>query len=170
VKTGVFLADVSGTAPTVGDYWRRREPWDWVPTYDPTDPLADSYGIVPAPSGGGHVGDRPNGLTTFAGEISAWCATCHTRYLAGGGGPTTASGDAIYQFRHATTGAVSCTQCHVGHGSNAVMAGSNSGAVAYPDGIVSASSRLLKIDDRGTCQQCHDPTGTEPYSPNTIRP
>lgn len=168
VKPGLLVTDVSGTAPTVGDYWRRREPWDWVPSYDPL--YVPSHHIVPAPSGGGHVGDRPNSLTTFAGEISTWCATCHTRYLAGGDGPTTPSGDAIYEYRHATTGAVPCTQCHVAHGSNALMTGTNSGAFPYPDEALSGSSRLLKVDDRGTCQQCHDPTGTEPYYPNTIRP
>lgn len=170
VKPGLLVTDVSATAPTVGDYWRRREPWDWVPSYSTTNPLRDSHNIVPAPSGGGHVGDRPNNLTAFAGEISTWCATCHTRYLAGGGGPTTPSGDAIFQYRHATTGAVACTQCHVSHGSNTVMTGTASGAFPYPDGTISGSSRLLKVDLRGTCQQCHDPTGTEPYDPNTIRP
>ena len=30
----------------------------------------------------------------------------------------------------------------------------------YPNGQVSASSRLLKVDNRGTCQMCHDPTET----------
>ena len=165
VKPGLLVTDVSGTPPTDGDYWRRREPWDWVPTYNPALP-----GIVPAPSGGGHQGDRPNNLTTFGGEISAWCSTCHTRYLAGGTASTTSSGDAVYTYRHATTAVVPCTQCHVAHGSNAVMSGENSGAFPYPDETLSASSRLLKVDERGTCQQCHDPTGTEPYYPTTIRP
>jgi cytochrome c553 len=40
--------------------------------------------------------------------------------------------------------------------------------------IYSASSRLLKIDNRGTCQMCHDPTGTVTtvgrYSPPTPAP
>ena len=34
----------------------------------------------------------------------------------------------------------------------------------YPNGTASPSSRLLKIDRRGTCQACHDPTGTFPAS------
>ena len=29
-----------------------------------------------------------------------------------------------------------------------------------PDGTVSNNSRLLKVGNRGTCQLCHDPTGT----------
>ena len=33
----------------------------------------------------------------------------------------------------------------------------NRGRPAY-----SPSSRLLKVDNRGTCQACHDPTGTVP--------
>ena len=46
----------------------------------------------------------------------------------------------------------------------------------YPNDAVSASSRLLKIDRRGTCQACHDPTGTFPANssagpvPNPLRP
>ena len=31
--------------------------------------------------------------------------------------------------------------------------------VPFPDGSVTAGdSRLLKVDNRGTCQMCHDPT------------
>ena len=28
------------------------------------------------------------------------------------------------------------------------------------DPVTSGDSRLLKVDDRGTCQMCHDPTST----------
>ena len=51
------------------------------------------------------------------------------------------------------------------------MPGYNSQHVAFPDNIsggvfnpvsatASTDSRLLKVDNRGTCQLCHDPTGT----------
>ena len=32
----------------------------------------------------------------------------------------------------------------------------------YPGGALApvGNSRLLKVDNRGTCQLCHDPTGT----------
>jgi hypothetical protein len=61
-----------------------------------------------------------------------------------------------------------CTQCHVAHGSNAVMGGTYSSSFAYPvelggAAISAPSSRLLKIDNRGTCQACHDATGTVPF-------
>ncbi len=68
------------------------------------------------------------------------------------------------------------------HGSNASMAADPvtgttfSQNATYPNDVVSASSRLLKIDRRGTCQACHDPTGTFPASssagpvPNPLRP
>ena len=65
-------------------------------------------------------------------------------------------------FQHRTRGESgrSCTTCHVSHGSNAVMDGTYSSTFTYPDGAASASSRLLKVGNRGTCQLCHEPTGT----------
>ena len=91
---------------------------------------------------------------------------------------TTSSGDPIYTYRHNTT-MTECTQCHVAHGSNATMDGAYSGPMTDPDGSAAAkvvsgptttyyNSRLLKIDNRGTCQACHDPTGTIPYDPQSI--
>ena len=101
----------------------------------------------------------------FILNASKWCSTCHTRYLA----TTTAglpqdmsrvdSGDAIYQYRHTsdktTQGARGCIQCHVSHGSNASM-GTLSGSFGNPDGTPApGNSKLLRIDNRGTCLMCH---------------
>jgi predicted CXXCH cytochrome family protein len=72
-----------------------------------------------------------------------------------------APGEDIYKYQHRTVPNRACTTCHVSHGSNAQMTGPFSSTVTYPDGTtVSDSSRLLKIDNRGTCQACHDPTET----------
>jgi predicted CXXCH cytochrome family protein len=69
--------------------------------------------------------------------------------------------DNTYKFQHSTASNRACVVCHVSHGSNAEMIGPDSLAVPYPDGTTtSTSSRLLKVDNRGTCQMCHDPTGT----------
>ena len=61
------------------------------------------------------------------------------------------------------------------HGSNAAMNGTNTSNFPYPDGTTKTnSSRLLKVDNRGTCQLCHEPTGTvvattgTPGAPNPI--
>ena len=42
------------------------------------------------------------------------------------------------------------------------MPGVYSANMTYPGGAAApvGDSRLLKIDNRGTCQACHDPTGT----------
>ena len=60
-----------------------------------------------------------------------------------------------------------CVTCHVSHGSNAQMPGTYSANMEYPGGTTGVApagkvgdSRLLKVDNRGTCQLCHDPTGT----------
>lgn len=161
VIPGALVGD-TGSDPSAGDYWRSWRPWDGVPTYDPLDANADSHGIVPAT---GSAGDQPSGTVgvTWRTQITAWCAACHTRYPAPRSAVTTPSGDAIFTYRHQTND-TECTQCHVAHGSNAAMPGDESSDVSYPDGSISSSSRLLKIDNRGTCQACHDPTGTVPYT------
>jgi cytochrome c553 len=102
----------------------------------------------------------------YIANASEWCASCHTRYLAGPGAGSANSGDATFTFRHATTGTAasidgtevpSCVQCHVSHGSNAAM-GTNSRAVPLPDGSARTAldnSSLLRIDNRGVCVKCH---------------
>jgi predicted CXXCH cytochrome family protein len=96
----------------------------------------------------------------FIANISSWCATCHTRYLAGSKSYKTNSGDAVYAYRHRSNqtsqGSASCIQCHVSHGSNASM-GTFSSSVTTPNGTsVGGDSRLLRINNRGVCQMCHN--------------
>jgi predicted CXXCH cytochrome family protein len=166
-----------GYAATAGDYFHRTVPWNPGGACDPT---VNNTGVAACTT----MMDAPNALaTTFNTQITAWCTQCHTRYAASrnpnpGGlpGPTGAAnpadaqswwfprpGDEIYKYQHQTTTNRACTTCHVSHGSNAVMDGAYSSAFPYPGGTpTSASSRLLKIDNRGTCQACHDPTETVP--------
>ncbi|MDP1807026.1 MAG: hypothetical protein Q8K72_17760, partial [Acidimicrobiales bacterium] len=131
-----------------GDYWHARTPWN---------------STIGTP-------DAPNGLAaSFTTQMEAWCTACHTRYHAVDSGYYLDSGDPIFAFQHQTTGAVTtCTTCHVSHGSNARMGGTYSRDMAFPDGTsvsyniagTTGDSRLLKVDNRGTCMLCHDPTGT----------
>ncbi len=116
--------------------------------------------------------------------MTNWCSTCHS-------GPTTTlfasrpaapptrtpAGDAIYKYRHPTS--VECTQCHVAMGPTAQMPGDGPRYQLLGRLHVSGrcgrhcrshgSSRLLKVDNRGTCQQCHDPTGTISTPATSIR-
>ena len=108
-------------------------------------------------------------------NVAAWCTTCHTRYLAGSGSYATplksANGlvtDATFTYRHRSDasdrGGVNrpnCIQCHVSHGSNVAMVdssnGSNNATYVAPDGSAPAlNSRLLRVDNRGTCEMCHN--------------
>jgi predicted CXXCH cytochrome family protein len=74
--------------------------------------------------------------------------------------------DSIFTYQHSTQSNRTCNVCHVAHGSNAVMDGAFSSTYTRPDqrdtygSLGSSDSRLLKIDNRGTCQGCHDPTET----------
>jgi predicted CXXCH cytochrome family protein len=206
VQWGATLADVLSAAvypagttasATLGDYWRKLQPYNIVSVRNGTTGTTNPTGyysgdmpeFVPANFATGATGfaNASGSNTAWRSQITAWCSTCHTRYntqvvnpsgvtLPGGFNPPvspgiaqqTDSGDAVYKFRHGTQNN-QCTMCHVAHGSNAKMTGTYSGAFAYPSvdngttpGVASASSRLLKVDNRGTCQQCHDPTGTIP--------
>ncbi len=165
IMWGRTLADVvngtypgGGTGSTGGDYFRRYLPWNAVPGSGLSGIQGDRPMYVPGNSYG----------SSYRAQITLWCSSCHTRYdrLTGADVDT---GDPIFRYRH-YVGNVECTVCHVAHGSNAQMTGSSSGSFPYPDDIVnsgshsdtSPSSRLLKIDNRGTCQACHDPTHTVP--------
>jgi predicted CXXCH cytochrome family protein len=180
---GTFNGVPGNYTATGGDYLHRTVPWN--PSIngvcDPT--------VFPLQAGCTTANDAPNGLpTTFDTQITAWCSACHTRYFADRN-PTTdppngttgsawqyeRPGDDIYKFQHRTIPNRACTTCHVSHGSNAVMSGQFSKAYTFPDGgtYISGSDiahgRLLKIDNRGTCQACHDPTGTAPAG-STVNP
>ena len=137
----LWAADLIGRSAAEGDYWGGAEAGSMSSVAWQRD------GVTPA---------------TYPAAISAWCAGCHTRIYDSGGGmgldPTFAHRTAIHDGP--------CTQCHVAHGSNASMTGWSAanedpgGAALEPGAPGYGDSRLLKVDDRGTCQLCHDPTGT----------
>jgi predicted CXXCH cytochrome family protein len=94
-------------------------------------------------------------------NISSWCTTCHTRYLAPTQSYKTSSNDPVFTYRHRSdanykAGAANCITCHVSHGSNASVSGSAD--VPLPGGAVApvGDSRLLRVDNRGTCVMCHN--------------
>ena len=162
---GVGIVTLSNTAVsdsgtksyTTVNYWAQDD------IYNATELARDSNGVVASGS--------PT-VTSLENNISRWCTTCHTRLLAGSGSYKTAltaggATDTMYAFRHrsdANTKGVgtmgdspNCLTCHVSHGSNASMSGQYSGAVGNPDGSSSApDSFLLRVDNRGTCQMCHN--------------
>jgi predicted CXXCH cytochrome family protein len=120
----------------------------------------------PSPNNNAGGVNSTDGESAFIINASQWCTTCHTRYLtANSTSRKFSSGDAVFTFRH-TGGAYKenspdCMQCHVAHGSNAAMTGLYSGNLAVPavppaTGATSADSRLLRVDNRGTCIFCHN--------------
>lgn len=110
---------------------------------------------------------------SYIANVSAWCSTCHTRYLAASGSApetTALTGESIFTYRHRSDGTVqaastakttpTCIQCHVAHGSNAQVTGAYSSKVEDPGAAIGSGtgtpSKLLRIDNRGTCQMCHN--------------
>ena len=141
VNTTLLASQAAAYSNVAGDYFHRRVPWN-------------------ATVSGTYTSDQPNGqAATFDAQINAWCTQCHSRYLSSGSADTT---DAIFHNKHFTGRDVVCTTCHVAHGSNATMSGTYSANETYPGGAAApvGDSRLLKVTNRGTCQSCHDPTGT----------
>jgi predicted CXXCH cytochrome family protein len=161
LKASQILADQGLYPPTSGDYWRRYVPWN------------DVAGGQDAPNGrpvNGFLGTTF--VPAFSTQMTDWCTQCHTRYR-NVDGPSTPTGDGIFAYQHVTTTGqrTACTVCHVAHGTNAVMNTDSSagttfsanepfpGQTTLPAAQV-GNSRLLKMDNRGTCLGCHDPTNT----------
>ncbi|MBI3961724.1 MAG: hypothetical protein HY335_03150 [Deinococcus sp.] len=94
-------------------------------------------------------------------ELSRWCATCHDRYF--GSSRRNPQPDQHYMYIHTTNNTfVNCLSCHVAHGTSARMTTDQtqfSASVPWPDGSTTpngdARSSLLRLDNRGVCQQCH---------------
>jgi predicted CXXCH cytochrome family protein len=194
--TGTLLASQAATAAgtagaTSGDYWHRTVPWNtnqsssntayWdAPNGNPATfngqinawcATCHSRYTTSAISGYGTTGSGASRVSITGvpnGNAIDYFALYGSASSSGGGSYDHASGDAVFMYRHPTTGNKSCTTCHVAHGSNALMPGTGgvgdpnfSKNFPYPGGtIISQSSRLLKVDNRGTCQLCHDPTST----------
>ncbi|MBI5878783.1 MAG: hypothetical protein HZB53_14120 [Chloroflexi bacterium] len=100
--------------------------------------------------------------------ITAWCTTCHTRLHAVNAAD---SGDAIYKYRHQTNGtnvatyavptsagdkAPACLTCHVAHGTSAAMSTYSAGVMEPGSTTTAMGASLLRVDNRGVCQQCHN--------------
>ena len=165
-STYLFYADDvidAGYGPETGDYWHVRVPWNTAST---ATNGSDAPNGVPA--------NRTGGFIAFNTQMTNWCSACHTRYHETSG--DTPTGDDVFAFRHETIDNRACTTCHVSHGSNARMEGPFARSQPFPNGDVPAysingatgDSRLLKVDGRGTCQLCHDPTYTAyPSTPYT---
>jgi hypothetical protein len=160
-----LTSGVIGTADQ-GDYWRYK--------YDPSGAANfTNFYLNPDQMNTGWVGTGAtaySSLTNATGAMTAWCVQCHTRYNGHSAQGTSSLNaqtpiDDTFMFKHGTT-RVGCEQCHVSHGSNRVMQpGTASADVAWPGagfvpGTGNDDSRLLKVDNRGTCQLCHDPTST----------
>ena len=144
--TGVNIPDATSYKYTTADYWS----------------VVDRS--VPKVTGVALLATETDGYIT---NVSQWCATCHTRYLAGSGSWSTNSGDAVFTYRHrsnrnnsAGVSRPNCIQCHVSHGSNVAMNGESAlvGLPGQPSRSTTASSdsKLLRVDNRGTCVMCHN--------------
>jgi predicted CXXCH cytochrome family protein len=146
---GITIPDSAVKVYTTSNYWL---------TDDPNSPLSTPRDVT---SSSGTVTTYTP--TVFIDGISAWCSTCHTRYLAPAGSAETPSGDSVFMYRHRSdqnykAGGANCITCHVSHGSNAKMTGTESGHVPLPSGAAAPAgdSRLLRVDNRGTCNMCHN--------------
>jgi len=167
--TGVKIPDATGTRNYVTtNYWLSGD--SSVAVSDATHLAAPLTGTKKTTDGA---------ADGYINNIANWCTTCHTRYLADTGsyktalagtgsrtvdGVTTSGIDVNYTYRHRSNAnykadAANCITCHVSHGSNATVASSllTGGALNPGDSTAAAGdSRLLRVDNRGTCSMCHN--------------
>lgn len=103
-----------------------------------SDPVFKFEHRIDAPSGAGVGGTT----YSFPANLALPVSTVN-------GGPPTTSPD---------NRSMTCLTCHYSHGSKAVM-GTNSGGVPWPGSTSAqnsnARSSLLRLDNRGVCQNCH---------------
>lgn len=156
-QAGIFIKDTANKVYTTTNYWTAGDPAAVADT-GTTTILGGTSTTDPTPV----AKTISASVSSFQANVAAWCTTCHTRYLAPSGSWGKSSGDSVFTYRH-TGDNVSgdaaanrnCIQCHVAHGSNAQMAANS--AVEYPGGTTKSNdSRLLRVDDRGTCVMCHN--------------
>ncbi len=155
-QAGIVIKDTANKVYTTANYWIAGDP-NAVADTGTTTILGGTSSTDPTPV----QKTISTSVSSFQANVAAWCTTCHTRYLAPSGSYKTNSGDAVFTYRH-TGDNVSgdaaanrnCIQCHVAHGTNAKMPNSK---VEWPNGTTpSSDSRLLRVDDRGTCVMCHN--------------
>jgi hypothetical protein len=155
-KPGIVIKDTANKVYTTANYWIAGDP-NAVADTGTTTILGGTSSVDPTPI----PKTISATVSSFQANVAAWCTTCHTRYLAPSGSWGTNSGDAVFTYRHTGDQVSSdagsnrnCIQCHVAHGSNAQMPSSK---VEFPGGTATSSdSRLLRVDDRGTCVMCHN--------------
>ena len=158
---GIKIPDATSYKYDTANYWLSGD------SLVPVDPTATLTGT---PKTGDLAADG------YINNIANWCTTCHTRYQAVSGsyktaraGTNTAGQDTNFTYQHRSDAnykgaAANCITCHVSHGSNATMTGAaltvaNPGAAltAFGDATTSsADSKLLRVDNRGTCFMCHN--------------
>jgi predicted CXXCH cytochrome family protein len=153
---GITIQDTVNKVYTTTNYWINGDP-------AATDTLTTTYlGATSYTDPKPVAKTQTTAVSSFQANVSAWCTQCHTRYLAPSGSYANSTGDAVFTYRHrsdsVSKGEASnpnCTQCHVAHGSNAVM--SDASKVEFPGGATaSTDSRLLRVNDRGVCVMCHN--------------
>jgi predicted CXXCH cytochrome family protein len=156
------IPDAKTKVYTTTNYWKQDDH-----NYTPTAQTGFLSASAPAESGG---------PTAFISNVSAWCAQCHNRLFAGSGAwDYKNTGDTKYTYMHRSQNgkenSPNCITCHVAHGSNASMAGNDKLGNPYSPnanekysnlvgteftGMSAGDSFLLRVDNRGTCNMCHN--------------
>lgn len=170
----LYADQLKGLDPLSGDYLHKTTPYN---------ASSSGYYWYDAPNGSPNRGgpSRFTDFDTFTNgfnwQMTQWCLQCHSRYAGFNNSRSTDSGDDTFAYRHSTEKNRVCTTCHVAHGSNAIMnddlanGTTFSANVPFPDGSVhSGDSRLLKVNNRGTCLLCHDPTKGSATGPQGTAP
>jgi len=112
---------------------------------------------VTRPDSGSLSLDDGAGNLDYGGDIGTFAHRIDMPYNFGGNQSPETVGLAGYTLPLAESGAgdrVVCMTCHLPHGTSAAMAG-NADLGGLPGETTAADSALLRIDNRGVCEVCH---------------
>ncbi len=134
--------------------------YNWREMYQLTEWCAACHTRHDAPESGQATTDSGDPIYRYR-HMTRWpegwwidCMVCH-------GGAIGIQAPNPFDVDYRTAHEPVCQTCHVAHGSPAVM-GTYSGIVPWPDNATTPSgngrSSLLRLDNRGVCVGCHDPT------------
>ncbi|MEN8173254.1 MAG: cytochrome c3 family protein [Chloroflexota bacterium] len=127
--------------------------------YDAEDWPADMSNVCAACHGTYHVTTAGSGSDAVEAANGGYTHRVDMPFGIGGNVNPETIGYGGYNLPLAGTNLVACSTCHLSHGSSAAMAGfadgGPTGSGTPPGNTTATDSALLRLDNRGTCEVCH---------------
>ena len=156
----IINAEVNGTSVSVaqvdeGDANKDYDTEQWgAGTSSLCAACHGAYHVTRAGSGSDNVDDGA-GNVDYGGDISTFAHRVDMPYNFGGNVNPETVGLGGYTLPLAESDQVVCMTCHLPHGASTEMVGNADDPVGLPGETRADDSALLRIDNRGVCEVCH---------------